>query len=124
MPSLLLVEDNPDDAELTQLLLQGAQPSWTVEVVASVKAAVARLQGEAIDLVLMDMGLPDGVGAAAVQRVIAAAPNLPVVVMSGSDYGESEALRAGARVCLVKGKVDAARLQQVLGEALRARDAR
>lgn len=119
MPSRLLVEDNPDDAELTQLLLHGAQPPWTVEVVSSVKAAIARLQGEAIDLVLMDLGLPDGVGAGAVQRVTMAAPNLPVVVMSGSDYGESEALRAGARVCLVKGSIEAPQLQQVLREALR-----
>ena len=120
---LLLIEDDPDDVELTALMLRGLGSAWEVEVVGGIGAAVARLPAGGLDLILMDLGLPDGRGAEAVRRVVSQAGGLPVVVQTGADHDERvarDALQAGARACLVKGKFDRDRLDEVLGPALPA----
>jgi signal transduction histidine kinase len=108
---LLLIEDDPGDATLTrEMLAEAPAASCCLEWVDSLSAGLRRLTKGDIDLVLLDLGLPDSVGLESLRTLCSGmARALPVVVMSG--HGEEEmamqALQEGAQDYLVKGQVDA-----------------
>jgi CheY-like chemotaxis protein len=120
MSRVLLIEDNPDDAALTELLLARSEGAWECEVVASVRAAVERLRRGGIDVILLDLGLPDSVGSSAVREILAASPAVPALVMTGhvDDVRAQSALQAGAKGCFAKGTLDGPALGRVLLEAM------
>ncbi len=102
---VLLVEDNPGDARLIrEALRETAAAQWVVEVADRLSTAVARLERGSIDIVLLDLSLPDMQGFATFTAVHGAAPEVPIVVLTGlSD--EELAIRAvqhGAQDYLVK----------------------
>ncbi len=106
---LLVIEDDPASAKLVVQTLRRLG-SADLELVHSVCMADAErlLPGGGFDIVLLDPGLPDSVGIESVRRVRSAAPQVPVVVLTGAD-DESlalEALQAGAQDYLVKGQID------------------
>ena len=102
---ILLIEDNPADARLTQERLRGSGITFDVA------AALAQVTGQrlaAVDCALIDLGLPDASGVQALDRVRALAPQLPTVVLTGFDDEVTGliALRAGAQDYLVKQRAD------------------
>jgi PAS domain S-box-containing protein len=106
--SLLLVEDDPSSARLLleTFRTQGA-PETEVTHVESMRDAEQLLAQRAFDIVLLDPGLPDSQGIESVHRAHAAAPRVPLVVLTGRD-DESlalQALQAGAQDYLVKGQI-------------------
>ena len=108
---LLVVEDNAADAELVvELFAQGAHASrgarTVIECVERIAHAVARLAETHFDAVLLDLSLPDAHGLEGVAAVAAAAPDVPIVVMTGcSDEALAvAAVKAGAQDYLVKGE--------------------
>jgi len=106
---LLLVEDNPGDAVLVREMLHTALEDQVelVHVEALEQACSQVLEVEAA-CVLLDLSLPDAVGLDAVTRMQAAAPDIPIVVLTGLD-DETLALSAvqhGAQDYLIKGQVD------------------
>jgi diguanylate cyclase (GGDEF)-like protein len=106
---LLLVEDNPGDAVLVREMLHTALEDQVelVHVDALEQACAQVLEVEAA-CVLLDLSLPDAVGLDAVTRMQAAAPDIPIVVLTGLD-DETLALSAvqhGAQDYLIKGQVD------------------
>jgi signal transduction histidine kinase len=116
MPSplrILVVEDNPGDVRLVQETLRQDQ-RWPFEIVAEgrLSAGLERLRRERIDLVLLDLGLPDARGLGTFEDVQREAPAVPVVVLTGSDDQETalRAIQEGAQDYLVKGSVDGDRL--------------
>lgn len=110
---LLLVEDNPDDAEILSLMLQES-PALRFEIkyaesLAECLAALAGLEGRAeFDLVLLDLSLPDSVGMDTLRQVLRVAGRVPVVLLTGLDDEALgiEALYAGAQDYLVKGRIE------------------
>ena len=117
---LLLVEDNPGDARLLELMLHEGGVTTAVTHVTSMAAAESTLAREPIDIVLLDLGLPDAQGLAGVGRARAAAPRVPVVVLTGLD-DESvavEALKGGAQDYLVKGQIESRGLLRALRYAI------
>lgn len=107
---VLLVEDNPGDARLLQEYLSEAAPfDAAPERVDTLEAALGCLRDRASPphVVLLDLGLPDAAGLEAVQAVVEAAPELPVIVLTGRDDRRAavEALREGAEDYLLKGEV-------------------
>jgi signal transduction histidine kinase len=107
---LLLVEDNPGDARLIFELLHQA-PFVTFECldVESVETAVEFLALHEVDVVLLDLGLPDSAGLNTISRIVNAAAHIPIVVLTGADDEAQamEAVRRGAQDYLIKGQVDA-----------------
>jgi phosphoserine phosphatase RsbU/P len=107
----LLIEDNPGDARLIrEMLRDSASAAAPVELSVADRLAsgVERLEGGQVDLVLLDLSLPDSTGLETFERIHTAAPGVPVVVLSGLD-DEAMAVRAvhqGAQDYLVKGQVD------------------
>jgi signal transduction histidine kinase len=106
---ILLVEDNPGDARLTQVLLAESTASpFDVTHVASLAAAFDALDADGFDVILLDLSLPDAHGLAGVVAMRTRRPRLPVVVLSGLDDEavSLEALQNGAQDYLVKGQGD------------------
>jgi two-component system, NarL family, sensor histidine kinase UhpB len=106
---LLLVEDNPGEAWLMRKALADApEPGWRLEVGGTVAEGVEALHRYEFDVVLLDLHLPDGDGLETLAKIRAHAPDLPIVILSGSDDHNLalEAVQAGAQDYLVKGDTD------------------
>jgi signal transduction histidine kinase/DNA-binding NarL/FixJ family response regulator len=112
---VLLVEDNPGDADLVRDALSGAD-LMEITHVANLAQARARLAGEGFDVVLLDLSLPDAIGLEGVETLHQVATDVPVVVLTGNDdYAlGSRAVQAGAQDYLIKGTVDEWLLIRVL----------
>ena len=83
---LLLVEDNPGDARLLREMLSEAGSHDTdLTHVQLMSEAEKHLAEHAVDIVLLDLGLPDAQGLGAVRRAQSAAPRVPLVVLTGMD---------------------------------------
>jgi len=106
---VLLIEDNPGDARLIQEMLVEAGEAWfQVEYADRLSRGLEHLKNGGVDVVLLDLGLPDGQGFDAFEKVQAQSPAVPVVVLTGFDDETLavEAMRHGAQDYLVKGDVD------------------
>jgi signal transduction histidine kinase len=108
--NVLQVEDNPEHAYLFQQMLASAEgmANFRMTSAESLSAALERLRRGGIDLILLDLTLPDSDGIETFIRLIEAAPDLPVIVMSGlNDVALAiETVQLGAQDYLVKGHVD------------------
>lgn len=117
--NVLLVEDNPADSRLVEVMLGSEVKDAKVVVCTSFAQAVDALKAQSFDVILLDLGLPDGQGLDLVNRMRAETP-VPIVVLSGT--GDEElamlAVREGAQDYLVKGHVDEFLLARALRYAI------
>jgi len=117
LEKLLLVEDNPGDVRLLEEMLKDYAPHNIYMVqVSSMGEAEAYLSANEVDIILLDLGLPDAFGLEAVRRSRVAAPRTPLVVLSGSN-DESlavQALQEGAQDYLIKGRIESRELPRAL----------
>ena len=102
---ILVVEDNPADARLIAEWLGSGPAVFEIEQVDNLAAALRSIEIGRIDVVLLDLGLPDSSGLETLHRIRQLAPQLPVVVLSGLDDQDLaiRAVRAGAQDFLTKG---------------------
>ena len=118
---LLLVEDNPGDARLLREMFNEEGSHGTEMTYAQcMKDAEKCLAERIVDIILLDLGLPDAEGVAAVRRVRAAAPRVPLVVLTGRDDEAlvALALQEGAQDYLIKGQIDSRGLLRALRYAI------
>jgi len=82
--------------------------------------AILHLQNGGVDIVLLDMGLPDAQGLETVRRAHAAAPQVPLIVLTGLDDEEQivEAIKEGAQDYIVKGHIENRALPRALRHAI------
>jgi len=121
MKILLLVEDNPGDARLFQEMFNEQGPHNTkMTVVECMVEAERHLAERAVDIILLDLGLPDAQGLGAVRRAHAAAPRIPLVVLTGLDDESlaAQALQEGAQDYLIKGQIETRGLLRSLRYAI------
>jgi signal transduction histidine kinase len=115
--AILLIEDNLGDARLIQEMLdeQGSQ-STKLTLVDSMHAAEGYLVAHPVDIILLDPGLPDAQGLGAIRRAHAAAPRVPLVVLTGLDDESlaEQALQEGAQDYLVKDQIERRSLLRAL----------
>jgi diguanylate cyclase (GGDEF)-like protein/PAS domain S-box-containing protein len=118
---LLLVEDNPGDARLLREMFneQGFHKTELTHA-DCMSQAEKHLAERDVDIVLLDLGLPDAQGMGAVRRVRAVAPRIPLVVLTGMDDESlaAQALQEGAQDYLIKGQIDARGLLRALRYAI------
>jgi diguanylate cyclase (GGDEF)-like protein len=107
---VLLVEDNPGDARLVQELLSETGSQFKLSHVATLTDARHQLMTEGADCVLLDLSLPDASRLEAPMQLRAAAPDVPIVILSGlqDELLAIKAVQEGAQDYLVKGRVDGA----------------
>lgn len=115
--AILLVEDNQGD---TRLIREMFNESDTLHVdladVNCMKGAEKYISENVVDLILLDLGLPDAQGLEALRRTRVAAPRVPIVVLTGLDDESlaAQALQEGAQDFLIKGQIDSRGLLRAL----------
>jgi PAS domain S-box-containing protein len=119
---ILLIEDSAGDRFLLREMIErDCAPRFLVAQVTDSLAHGLELarQGSA-DLVLLDLTLPDACGLESFTRLHAAAPHLPIIVLSERDDEEmgAQAVQRGAADQLVKGRLDGHLLQRALRYAI------
>lgn len=105
--NVLLIEDNPIDAQLTQDLLdEWRADRFEVVQAATLAEGLLRLSRHRFDVVLLDLSLPDTFGLSTVTQVLSTSTGTPVVVLSGHDDHALalQAIQHGAQDYLVKGQ--------------------
>ena len=105
---LLLVEDNPGDARLLrEMLSEPGTHRTSVTHVQQMSEAGVYLADNAVDIVVLDLGLSDAQGLDAVRQAHRMAPRVPLVVLTGMDDESlaAQALKEGAQDFLIKGEI-------------------
>ncbi len=106
---VLLVEDNPGDARLVEIMLNEVQQNPVVlHHVSSLAIAQDFLQLNHIDLVLLDLSLPDGSGLDSINKIQLISNSLAIIILTGLNDQEFaiKTMQHGAQDYLVKGQGD------------------
>ena len=114
---ILVVDDNPGDLFLVEELLQDTMLDIrAIEKAGTVAAAVDILQQKKVNLILLDLSLPDSYGIESFLRVNHYAKALPVIILSGlSDTATAtDAISLGAQDFLLKGEFNERLLEKTI----------
>lgn len=117
---VLLVEDNPGDTRLLRgMFNEDSSLNVDLTFVSCMAEAERHLAAHAVDAVLLDLGLPDAQGLAAIRRARMAAPGIPLVVLTGLDDESlaAQSLQEGAQDYLIKGQIETRGLLRALRHA-------
>lgn len=126
MRHILLVEDNLGDARLAQeMLAESPDFEADVQCVGRLAQAVEVLATQPVDLVLLDLTLPDCHGLEALKQLQSLAKDAPIIVLSGlSDKAVAlESLKHGAQDYLIKGTMNAEALARVVQYSIERKSA-
>ncbi len=114
---ILLVEDDPGDVRLIrEMLAEVEETRFDIEWVPRLSDTLERLSNNQIDLVLLDLGLPDSRGLETFLQAYAHSPRVPFVVLSGlnDETLALKAVREGAQDYLIKGETDSGLLLRAI----------
>jgi len=124
---VLLIEDDPADAQTVRLSLSKTRGAmevrrglFSLSKVDRLARGLQRLARESFDVVLLDLHLPDSQGLKTLAEVRAAAGDVPVVVLAGSDDEglALAAIRQGAQDCVAKDGLDGRLLSRTIHYAV------
>ena len=106
--NVLLIEDEPNTAEIITALVANENALFHLEWVQSLEAGLQRLAEGGIDLVLLDFGLPDSHGLETFLRVHRAVSGVAIVPLTamGDEELALRAIKLGAEDYLFKGSVN------------------
>ena len=107
--NVLLVEDNPGDARLVEIMLNEVQSNPVIlNHVSSLAAAHDFLNSKEVDLVLLDLSLPDSQGLECINKIQLLNNSLAIIILTGLDDQDFaiKTMQQGAQDYLVKGEGD------------------
>ena len=123
---VLLVEDNPGDAGLIRRMLRSVVTEGAVELrhVTEFATGIELLRSGGVDVLLLDLELPGSTGFETVANALTVAPQVPVIVLTGTDATQTilECIKAGAKDYFVKSRIDPQRLTEVIKRYAPKRD--
>ena len=112
---VLLIEDNPGDAKLIlEMNKDLGMERFDITHIDSLSQGIEKLHQKDFGMVLLDLSLPDSSGLDTVKLMLEKAPNLPIIILTGTDdeFLALEAVKYGAEDYLVKGSVDSILLKR------------
>jgi phosphoserine phosphatase RsbU/P len=118
---VLVIEDNPGDARLVrEMLAESRSAEFTYQWAKSLAEGRLFLADSSIDVVLLDLDLPDSWGSKTITEIVKLAPTKPIVVLTGGTSEEAglEAIKNGAQDYLVKGSFASVTLERVINYAI------
>ena len=117
---VLVIEDNPGDADLVRLRLVEGKSPVDVTCVNRLSEGLATLKEKLPGVILLDLNLPDSQGAETFRKVLQQAPDVPVVILSGQDDEllAIKALHQGVQDYLVKGAISSSGLDRAMRYAV------
>lgn len=101
---ILVIEDNPGDYILVSEYLEESFPNSIIFHADTLKKGIGFLEKEHIDVILLDLTLPDGMGIDSFHAVNSKVPPIPIVILTGLGDTEIalESLKVGAQDYIVK----------------------
>jgi len=117
---VLLIEDNPGDADLIRLrLVEGSAPV-DVSCANRLSDGLASLAARPPSVVLLDLNLPDSHGSETFRKVMEQAPDVPIVILSGQEDEQlaMKAIHQGGQDYLVKGHMTSRNLERSMRYAV------
>ncbi|MEO8027783.1 MAG: hypothetical protein ABI823_14970 [Bryobacteraceae bacterium] len=121
---VLLIEDRESCTVRIGDWLRGSRdPSFNLECATALTEGLLRLEGGCLDAVLVGLHLEGAPGLLSLRAARAAAPDVPVIAISGERGVAREAMSLGARDLLIRGEFNGRMLIQCL-ELSRARPVR
>ncbi|MCQ8782962.1 response regulator [Mangrovibrevibacter kandeliae] len=119
---LLLVEDNPADSDIVREMLESVDQDVRYEFhhVVRIEEAKALLEERRVDVVLLDLRLPDASGTEGVKAILEVSQDIPIVVLTGLDDERAgiRCIDAGAQDFLAKDELRPALLRRTIGYAI------
>ena len=123
--NIALVEDDREDAFLLRRALQRSGIEFQLTHLERLSDALEYLEGNTTDVVVLDLGLPDGDGLDCLEKVQKVAPHVPVVILTGNDNDDNalSAVESGAQDYLKKGNMDGREIARSLAYAIHRKKA-
>lgn len=117
--NVLLIEDNPGDAEIISEQLSSSPGTFSIIPVSSLRDSLDVLSTAQIDVIITDLGLPDSAGLDTVAALRRRSADCAIVVLTGIEDEELglRAMRAGATDFLTKSGVTPAGLARATAHA-------
>jgi len=104
--NVLLCEDDPSYAETVQFMFTLFAPDDTVYHVQTLSAALALLVHQPpIDVILLDLNLPDAKNLQALTAMSATAADIPIIVLTAYPMWRDQAMEIGAKAYKVKSDI-------------------
>jgi len=119
--NVLLVEDDEDDIVITKHLLdESCSHDFIVRATGALSDALDAIRNNQPDVILLDLSLPDSQGFETLSAVLSAAPDIPVILLTGLADKELglQAVQSGAQDFLFKGRLDRDRLSRSIYYAI------
>ena len=124
--SILLIEDNPGDRRLIrEMLAEASNVTFDVQYADRLQAAMEYLGQNGVEVILLDLGLPDSQGLETLRKVYAQVSDMPIVVLTGlnDEMVGVQAINEGAQDYLIKGQVDTQLLRRTIRYAIERKQA-
>lgn len=117
---ILLIEDNPGDVDLLKIQIADGSLKCNLLVADSFIEATKMLEEKEVELVLLDLSLPDISGFKTLTAYLNKFSHIPVIVLTGmnNEIIGNQSIKAGAQDFLVKGQFDAKLLSRSIRYAL------
>lgn len=116
--SVLIIEDNPDDAILYEEFLSNVPAvKFEIEIITRLSIALERLPQGGLDIILLDLNLPDSFGFNTFAHVYSVSADIPIIVLSALEDEETalKTVQEGAQDYLSKTEID----KNILARAIR-----
>jgi len=123
---VLVIEDDPVAARAIETMLGASTGEvFSPTCAAALADGICMAGKKRFDAVLLDLDLPDSRGLQTLDTLVAQAPHLPIVVVTGTDDKRTSvaALARGAQAYLVKSSLDANLLSHTIASAVRQKEA-
>jgi DNA-binding response OmpR family regulator len=119
--AVLVVEDDPVAAQAIRTMLESSFDG-DIDVLGadSISRAEEVIRDQHVSCVFLDLGLPDSAGLEGLRRLVAAAPEVPVIVVTATDDEllATQALQEGARDFIPKSAATLSLLERLTREIL------
>ncbi len=117
---ILMVDDNTGDVRLVREMLEDGNEPYKLKYVKKLSTGLESLSKGNVDVVLLDLGLPDSKHLYTLRSVCKDAPEIPVVVYTDFDDMDVAvyAIKMGAQDYLIKGQMDSTRLRNSIRFAI------
>lgn len=123
--SILIIEDNPADLFLIQDMLEGGNSNFKIYTAGRLSAGCGVIIHNDINLVLLDLSLPDSFGIDSFLEVKKISKKIAVIILTGLDDAElaRHAISQGAQDYLVKGEFNTDALKKSIQYSIERKNA-
>ena len=123
---ILLIEDDSVEARLIAAEISSfpRRPA-VIDHVQRLGAGLSRLAAHSYEIILLDLNLPDGAGVESLRRVTAAAPDVPVIILTNMEDEEAAVamVAEGAQDYLIKRHITSELLRRSIRYAVARQEA-